>query len=154
LSENFPDSAFVGFLHQWENVIFSSIAAFLIGFLFLRAASRKSVVPHGIQNFCEAVVEGLDHFVCGILGKRGTRHVPFLGTVFLYILLMNWSGVVPLMKSPTAAWSTTLAVALCTMIYVQMTGIREQGLGHYLKHMAGNPQQCLRLYPDSADAHY
>jgi F-type H+-transporting ATPase subunit a len=58
---------------------------------------------------------------------------------------MNWSGLVPLMKSPTAVWSTTLAVALVTMVYVQATGIREQGLWHYLKHLAGNPSNVFGI---------
>ena len=85
------------------------------------------------------IVEGIVAFVTGILGERGKKHVPFLGTIFIYILLMNWSGLIPLMKSSTASWSTTIALALAVTAYVQWTGIREQGIGHYLKHMAGNP---------------
>jgi len=143
LNEKFPDVGVVHFLHQWENVVFSLTAAALISFLFLRAAKKKSLVPEGVQNFIEAVVEALDGFVCGILGPAGTKHVPFLGTIFLYILLMNWSGLIPLMKSPTAAWSTTLALALTTMVYVQITGIREQGFKHYLMHLAGSPKNLM-----------
>ncbi|OGW80909.1 MAG: hypothetical protein A2Z83_06525 [Omnitrophica bacterium GWA2_52_8] len=58
---------------------------------------------------------------------------------------MNWSGLIPLSKSPTAAWSTTLALALSTMVYVQFTGIREQGIFHYLKHLAGNPSNAFGI---------
>jgi F-type H+-transporting ATPase subunit a len=47
------------------------------------------------------------------------------------------------MKSPTAAWSTTIALALTTMVYIQWTGIREQGFLHYLKHLAGNPTNLI-----------
>ncbi|HXV27952.1 MAG TPA: F0F1 ATP synthase subunit A, partial [bacterium] len=65
--------------------------------------------------------------------------------LFLYILLMNWSGLIPFMKSSTSSWSTTLALALIVMVYVQAIGIREQGLGHYLKHMAGNPSNLFGL---------
>ena len=53
--------------------------------------------------------------------------------------------MIPLMKSPTSAWSTTIALALITTVYVQWVGIKSHGLGHYLKHIAGNPQGFLGL---------
>jgi F-type H+-transporting ATPase subunit a len=145
LNDTFPDAVWTQFLHQWENVLFAGTAALLICAVAIGAAKKKSLIPEGAQNFCEAVVEGVEGFVVGILGPQGTKFVPFLGTVFLWILLMNWSGLVPLMKSPTASWGTTLAVALATMVYVQYTGIKEQGLGHYLKHIAGNPQNVFGI---------
>jgi F-type H+-transporting ATPase subunit a len=140
LGEKFPDNPVVHFLHQWENVVFTLSIAFLISFVAIRGARKKSLIPDGAQNFCEAVVEGLEGFVTGILGSHGKKHVPYLGTMFLFILLNNWFGLFPFMKSATAAWSTTLALALTTTVYIQFTGIREQGLGHYILHLAGNPQ--------------
>ena len=145
LEQRFPHSPVVKQLQVWENVFFSLAAALLISFFFIRAASCKNRIPEGLQNFFEAVVEGIEAFVTGILGERGRKHVPFLGTLFLYILLMNWSGLIPLSKAPTSTWSTTLAVALATMVYVQATGIREQGLKHYLLHMAGNPSNVFGI---------
>ncbi len=143
LHNHFPDAAWVQFLHQWENVFFSLSAAALISFVALSASKNWQMIPGGLQNFFEAIVEGVESFVTGILGEAGRKHVPYLGTVFIYILLMNWSGLIPLMKSPTAAWSTTIALALTTMVYIQWTGIREQGLLHYLKHLAGNPSNLI-----------
>lgn len=140
LNQHFPDSSAVHFLHKWENVIFSMTAALIIGSFFILAAKKQRLVPEGIQNACEAIVEAIEGFASGILGpEHGKKHVPYLGTVFLYILFMNWSGLVPFMKSPTAVWSTTLALGLFTMIYVQFTGMKEQGVIPYFKHMAGNP---------------
>jgi F-type H+-transporting ATPase subunit a len=145
LNNLFPDADWAHFLHRWENIFFSLLAASLISIIAIRAARKKRIVPQGIQNFCELIVEGIDAFVTGILGERGREHVPFLGTLFLYILFMNWSGVIPLMKSSTASWSTTFALALTVMVYVQWTGIKEQGLFHYLKHMAGDPSNLFGL---------
>lgn len=145
LNHYFPDTFWGDFLHQWENVIFSLTAAGVISFVAISAARQKNQIPSGLQNFMEALVDGISGFVCGILGHHGKKHVPFLGTLFFYILLMNWSGLIPLMKSPTAAWSTTLAVGIATMVYVQTTGIREQGLLHYIKHLAGNPQNVFGI---------
>ena len=145
LHQLFPNAGWTHFLHQWENVLFSLGAAVLISLTAIRAARRQSLIPEGLENFCESVVEGVEGFVTGILGEEGRKFIPYLGTVFIYILLMNWSGLIPLMKSPTSSWGTTLAVALATMTYVQFTGIREQGLGRYLKHMAGNPSNLFGL---------
>lgn len=145
LDRHFPDSVFVQFLQHWENILFSLAVAALISFVAIRAAHRQSLIPRGLQNFVEAIVEFVENFVTGILGEQGRRHVPFLGTIFIYILLMNWSGLVPFMKSPTSRWSVTLALALFTMVYIQVSGIRAMGLAHYLKHMAGNPSNLFGI---------
>ncbi len=145
LNHYFPDSPIVHFLHQWENILFTLIASSLVCLLFLNAARKKNLIPEGVQNFGESLVEGISGFVNGILGHHGSKHVPFLGTMFFYILIQNWFGLIPLGKSPTAAWSTTLAAGLATMVYVQYTGVKEQGLLHYLKHIAGNPQNAFGI---------
>lgn len=145
LNSHFPDSPVVQFLHQWENVIFSLLIASMISIFAIFAARKKNPVPEGIQNVFEAVVDAFEGFITGIIGPEGRRHVPYLGTLFLYILFMNWFGLFPLMKSPTAAWSTTIAIALTTMVYVQIAGIRSQGFWHYLKHLAGNPSNIFGI---------
>ncbi len=145
LHELFPDAVWSHFLHQWENIFFSFVAASLISFVAIYAARKQSLIPEGVQNFVESLVEAIAGFVNGILGEHGTRHIPFLGTLFFYILIMNWIGLVPLMKSPTSAWSITLAAGIATMVYVQVTGIREQGVFHYIKHLAGNPQNLFGI---------
>ena len=94
------------FLHRWENVIFSLI---IIGVLvlFARAASRNpKMVPGGLQNVVELIVETLENFIVGVIGPRGRKFVPFLGTLFLYIYFMNIRGLIPLMKSPSASINT------------------------------------------------
>ncbi len=145
LNKIFPQSGWAQFLHQWENIVFSLLVAGVIVFIAVRAAAKKALVPEGIQNVCEIIVEAIDGFVTGILGSQGRRYVPYLGTLFVYILLMNWSGLVPFMKSPTSAWSIPIALALVTTVYVQATGIREQGIVHYLQHMAGNPKNLFGI---------
>ena len=145
LSNLFPEAGWAGFLHHWESVVFSLFVAFLICLVAIRAARKKTVIPIGIQNVCEFYVEAINNFVVGILGPRGREHVPFLGTLFIYILFMNWFGIIPLMKSSTSSWSTTIALALAVVVYVQWTGIRTQGLGHYLKHLSGNPADLFGL---------
>lgn len=144
LNAAFPDAGWAHFLHQWENVIFSSFAAIIIVSTALVAASRKSLVPKGVQNFWEVLSEGIASFVTGILGpKYAPEYIPFLGTLFVYILLQNWMGLIPMFKSSTSSLSTTIPLALITVVYVQWTGITKQGPLHYMKHIAGNPQNMI-----------
>ncbi|MBU1726615.1 MAG: F0F1 ATP synthase subunit A [Candidatus Omnitrophica bacterium] len=113
-------------------------------FLFACLASRRrKLIPDKLQNAAEIIVSGVDDFVCGILGERGRRFVPFLGTLFIYILFMNLAVLIPFFKSSTSSWSTTLALSLCVFAYVQYTAIREHGFLGYLDHLMGRPRGIL-----------
>jgi len=96
-----------------------------------------------LQAAAELIAEGLDNFVCGIIGPKGRKFTPFIGTLFIYILFMNLFGLIPFMKSSTASWSTTLALSLCVFFYVQYTAIKELGFLGYLDHLAGRPRGVL-----------
>jgi F-type H+-transporting ATPase subunit a len=135
--------AWVTFLHTWENVIFSLIAAGFLILLFGLGARPKRMVPTGLQNLSEALLGGLHDFFLGILGPEGKKYVPFVGTLFLYIVTMNWMGLLPFMKAPTSSINTTLALALCVFVYVQYIGISKNGLGGYLYHFAGQPKDAI-----------
>ncbi|MFC2968254.1 F0F1 ATP synthase subunit A [Acidimangrovimonas pyrenivorans] len=61
------------------------------------------------------------------------RYLPFVGTLFLYVLLSNVLGVIPGFMSPTGSLSTTVALALCVLVAVPIYGIADNGLLGYLK---------------------
>lgn len=142
-------------LLRLENVIFTAIVVGLLGLVFWLASRRDSLVPGRLQSACESIVEGLDGFVCGILGPQGRKYTPFLGTMFLYIWVMNLIGLVPLMKSNTANSitlpgpvplpipTTTVALAVIVFVAVQAIGIRNLGIVGYLDHMAGTPRDVF-----------
>lgn len=145
LEHFFPKSHLVHFLFSWENLVFSFLVLGFIAIRSIQAARKNEFIPGGLQNRWELCFEGLSEFVTSILGPRGMEHVPFLGTMFLYILIQNWLGLLPLMKSPTSAWSTTIALALITTVYIQWVGIKEHGFAGYAKHLAGNPVGILGI---------
>ncbi len=143
LAETFPGNPFFRFIHLWENVTFSLIIVLVLGALAFFACRKKSLIPGRLQGAVEMIVGGLDNFVCGIIGPKGRKYTPFVGTLFIYILFMNLSGLIPFIKAPTASWSTTLSLALCVFFYVQYTAIRELGFLGYLDHLAGRPRGVL-----------
>lgn len=143
LNEGRPTPAWLAFLHQWENVVFSLFAALLLILVFGLSARPKKMVPGGLQNLGETLLGGLNDFFLGILGPDGKKYVPFVGSLFLYIVTMNWMGLIPFLKAPTSSLNTTLALALVVFVYVQYIGITKNGIGGYLYHFAGQPKDAI-----------
>lgn len=128
------------FFQSWENIIFSIIVAFLLSGLFYLGAKRKEMVPSGLQNFLEFIVEKSRYLIIEILGPEGEKYLPFLGTLFLYILSMNLFGLIPFMKSPSASLNITVALAICVFVFVQYLNIKNMGVRGFLYHLAGDPK--------------
>ena len=71
---------------------------------------NPQMVPGRLQNVVEMAVEGLYNFIVDILGsKRGPRYVPFLGTLFVYILAMNLFGATRRVEAVFAAGAGSAA---------------------------------------------
>jgi F-type H+-transporting ATPase subunit a len=143
LARTFGPAPWTGFLLLWQDLIFSLVIACIIVLFSVLAVRRKKLIPGRAQNFAEIVAGGIDDFICGVLGPRGRAHTPFIGTLFIYILLMNLAGLIPFIKSPTANWSTTLALSLCVFGYVQYTAFKELNLSGYFYHLMGKPKGFL-----------
>lgn len=143
VADRFEGSVFAQKLVLWENVIFSFLIISILSLLAILVSRKKQAVPGRSQNVAEVLAGGLDDFVCGILGPKGRRYTPFIGTLFIYILCMNLFGIIPLMKSPTSSWSTTLALALCVFCYVQYSAFRQNGFLGYIDHLMEKPRGFL-----------
>jgi F-type H+-transporting ATPase subunit a len=141
LSRAFPEATWAHFLHQNEPVVYSLLIALLICLVAMIATRNPKLIPGPLQNGAEMVVEGLYNFIVDILGPRfGPRYVPFLGTLFVYILAMNLFGLIPFMDSPTSNLNVTVALALIVFVYAQYIGFRELGVLGWVDHMAGSPR--------------
>lgn len=123
-------------LHIPYHVVYAWIAMAIL-FLASWAASRKlSLVPKGTQNFMEVLVGGLEDFVVQNMGEDGRKVFPVLGTIFIFILVMNLMGLVPGVDAATANINTNAAMALFVFLYYNYWGIRLHGAG-YIKHFLG-----------------
>lgn len=143
LSKAFHDSPWISFLHEWDNIVFSLIVAVFLAVLF-RVGSRKStLIPSKLQNFLELIVETLRNFIVEILGPDGEKFVPFLGTLFIYILTMNWMVLIPFMKAPSSSFNITIALSSCVFVLVQYLNFKHFGVKGYLYHLAGSPKDTI-----------
>ncbi len=138
-------NVFGHFCHRWESAIYALLVIALLAF-FSRLATRKlEYVPGRLQSGAEFVVSFIDDFIRSILGDRGREFTPFIGTLFLYILAMNYIGLIPFFKSPTADLSTTVALALIVFFYIQYTAFKELGVGGYVDHLMGQPRGWMAI---------
>jgi F-type H+-transporting ATPase subunit a len=85
------------------------------------------------QNLLEIVVTGIDKQIEEVGLRHPEKYIGFIGTLFLFIALANLFTVIPGYAPPTSSLSTTAALALCVFVAVPIFGIKDQGLGGYLK---------------------
>lgn len=137
------NTALSKYLLSFESVIFTWIVVIFLVCVFFIVSRRLTLIPGKLQSFFEVIVGGLDDFVCAVLGEKGRKYTPFIGTLFLYILTMNLLGMVPLFKSPTTSWSTTLPLGLAVFFYVQYSAFKELGVIKYADHLCGNQRGFL-----------
>jgi F-type H+-transporting ATPase subunit a len=104
---------------------------------------KSKLVPKGVvANIIEVLALFVRNEIAySAIGKKeGERFVPYLCTIFFFILFMNWLGLIPNFGSATGQLSVTLVLAVCTFFIVQVTAIRAAGIGTYLSHLtAGTP---------------
>jgi len=133
-----------GFWYEWVNVIYAFFIAVVLCVIAVRVYAKREMIPGPFQNAIEMIVEGFLNFFSSILGEEhGRKYTPFLGTLFIYILFMNWIGLIPLGHSPSTSWSITASLAIIVFLYVQFIGIQKNGLIGYLDHLAGQPRNAL-----------
>lgn len=87
-------------------------------------------IPDGLQNVIELIVESLDKMVSDNMGKNAKKFRNYIGTVFMFILLSNLSGLFGL-RPPTADYGTTLPLALITFVMIQYNNIKYNKLGAF-----------------------
>ena len=128
---------------------------FVIALLLLAslAATRNIQIqkaPSGIQNLMEYVLEFLRELARNQLGEKEYRPwLPFIGTLFLFIFVSNWSGALIPWKiieipngelaAPTNDINTTVALALLTSVAYFYAGFSKKGLGYFANYIEPIP---------------
>ncbi len=110
-------------------------------------AVRKSlkVVPTGVQNVAEVLVEFLLDLAETSIGHMGRYFFPLLATLFLYILTCNFLGLIPGFEAATSDLNMTAALAIPVFLATHYYGIKSHKLS-YIKHFVG-PMRSLPALP-------
>ncbi len=123
-----------------DTVIMILLTLAIIGGLvfWARRQGLTEDAPHGVQNVLEYAVEFISGLVEDTIGERGLALAPLVVTMFLFILVANWVGLIQIpgirFTSPTADLNSTLALALVTFILVEYYALKSRGVGGYFKH--------------------
>lgn len=130
-------------------LFYNALLAALVMVIFAVVARRRlERIPRGTQNIAEWMVESLNEFTVGVIGPGGEKFTPLVGTIFIYIFLMNLMGLIPGLHSPTTNLSTTLALGVVVFLYSEFHGVRSRGLGGHIKHFMGPmPAMAPLLFP-------
>ncbi|MEB3356246.1 MAG: F0F1 ATP synthase subunit A [Synechococcales bacterium] len=124
------------------------IAALIV--ITLLASRNPQRIPMGLQNFMEYALEFIRDLAKNQIGEKEYRPwVPFVGTLFLFIFVSNWSGAllpwrlieIPSgeLAAPTSDINTTVALALLTSLAYFYAGFSKKGLGYFANYVEPAP---------------
>ncbi|MDD6191317.1 MAG: F0F1 ATP synthase subunit A [Firmicutes bacterium] len=122
-----------------DAMITSSVLTILIIIISVIVSRNLKEMPEGVQNMIEMGIEKLHNFFNNLMGEHlCKRYFPLVATLFIYILICNYTGLLPLagvakgFQAPTSSLNFTAGFAILVIILVQIIGIREhKGLGTY-----------------------
>jgi len=128
-------------LWQWEFFVLNRTILFtwlvmgllvFVSWLVTRRLSSRTTISRA-QNFLEVLVSGLRNQIREVSQQDPGAYLPFVGTLFIFIVVSNILAIVPGYHAPTGSISTTAALATCVFFAVPIYGISQQGILAYLK---------------------
>ncbi len=132
----FGDNAFTT-----KPIVMVFFSVILISVFFIAASRKAAVVPSKLQFAGESIYAFVRNDLArDVIGHEFMRFVPYLFTLFTFILTNNIFGIVPLLQFPTMSRvSFPYVLAVFTFVVFHYVGIRKQGLGKYLKDIMFMP---------------
>ena len=154
-----PETLFsIGPFDVTNSMIGTWLAMVLLIVLALVVRRNLSMVPGRVQSLLEWPIEGMLNLVIGMDRQRGLRYFPLVISMFLFILTMNWMGLlpgfgtigllqehdgrqvlVPFLRAGTADLSATIALSLVSFFVFIGFGVAVHGPAGYLKTFANPP---------------
>jgi len=132
-----------------NTLIASWLTIIVLCLLFYFATRKMRLIPGGLQNFAEFIIESLSNFVTGVAGEKNGRIIfPIMATIFLYVITnallallpifgtigINEHGtVVPYLRAANTDINLPLSIAIVSFCCIEFWGIRSLGPRHYSK---------------------
>jgi len=96
---------------------------------------RQLTIQAGpLQTAAEGVVTVIEDAISAVAPDHTRQLLPFIGTLWVFLVVANLAGLIPGVHSPTRDLSTTSALAILVFLASHWFGIRSQGLKSYLRH--------------------
>ncbi|MEK7607982.1 MAG: F0F1 ATP synthase subunit A [Patescibacteria group bacterium] len=143
-------------LHIGNFPVTNALLMSLLVFIFLASASillrkKLSLIPGKVQSVLELLLEGILNLMDSVLGSRAKseKYLPFIATIFLFILFSNWFGLlpgvgslvlregehgaIPVLRAPSSDLNFTLALAVLAVVSINIFGILAIGIAAHAK---------------------
>lgn len=125
------------------NVVLMSWIAMALIILWAWVSTRKmKLVPTGLQNSAEIVVETINNFAENVIGKSGRQFAPYIGTIALFLGIVNTIGALfmseltgGIIAPATRGLAIPVALAVMTILWSIGAGIYKRGLGGFIKKL-------------------
>ncbi len=135
-----------------NSMVVSWIVTIVLIVVSYASTRNMQLIPSGLQNLMEAVIETLNGLVSDIAAERGKRFFPIVATIFLYLILVNWSellpgvgpigvaagggegghALVPLFRASSSDLNTAIGLAIISVFMTQVYSIMAFGVLGYL----------------------
>ena len=113
---------------QWIVILILGISSFLL-------TKNLKHKPDKKQAAIEKIYEMIQSVVTGTMGEEYKSYVPYLGSLMVYLLVLNFMGLIGV-KPPTQDLSVAIGLAISTFLVIHYTALRKNGIGDYLKGYA------------------
>jgi F-type H+-transporting ATPase subunit a len=124
----------IGPLRITHSIVVTWGIMFILALCSWAVTRRLQLQPGPLQTVLEGVVGAMHDAIRAVLPDHAERVLPFIGTLWMFIVLANLVGLIPGIHAPTGDLSVTAALAVLVFFSVHWFGIRIEGIGPYLRH--------------------
>ncbi len=124
--------------------LWMGIAILCIFGLFVLATRNRGIIPTRMQSIAEVFYGFIHNMVEEVAGHDGVKYFPYVMTLFLFILLSNLLGLLPMSFTTTSHIGVTAVMALLVFLGVTLIGISRKGLGFFAMFWVSSAPLALR----------
>lgn len=128
-------------------LILSALSLYL--FILLKRAEDYTSADEkpSLKGFFELITEFFSNIITGIIGEEGKKYVPFVTSIFIYILFSNLLGLIPGFYPPTMNINTNVGIAVFVFLSYNYFGLREHGIFYFKRFLGPIPFLAILFLP-------
>ncbi len=111
------------------------VMGIIITFGFL-ATRKLSMIPNPFQVVAELLIGAFRDLANDALDEKGKTYFPLIMTLFMFLVLSNWLGIIPFLSEPSKDLNTPMGLGIMGFVIAHYVGIRTKGIKTYLKDYA------------------
>ncbi|MDB4409719.1 F0F1 ATP synthase subunit A [Gammaproteobacteria bacterium] len=124
----------LGPLQVTNTIVTTWVIMVMIGLLGWLITRRLKMEPGPLQTLAEGIVSTIEEAIRGVAPDHVSQLLPFIGSLWIFLVIANLTGLIPGVHSPTRDLSATASLAILVFLSAHWFGIRIQGMKSYLRH--------------------